>query len=112
MNIADKLIAEGLAEVLPSNNDNHQNGDGGDDRSDTKSSPKVKKPTDNHRADTEKFDEITKPINGNTEHTEDKNLKNSSASFIDNEKVNGNKVTSENDIKTIDRNSNRSYTLT
>lgn len=86
--------------------------DGGDDRSDSKNIKNVKKTVDNRNGEHDKFSEIAKPINGNTEHIQETNLKNSSSSFIDVEKQNGNKVTSENDIGTIDRNSNRSFTVT
>lgn len=99
------------------NNENHRSGDvlrldGGDDRSDTKITNNVTKALDNRTVENGKFTESTKPINGNSEHIQGINLKNGSSSFIDIEKQNGNKVTSENDIETIDRNSNRSYTVT
>lgn len=122
INIADKLIHEGLADASTSNNGNHQNedvlrSDGGDGRSDPKSIVNGKEILDNRAGESDKFLELAKPINGNNEHIvaldeKETNLKSISSSFIDVEKQNGNKVTSENAIRTIDTNSNRSHTVT
>lgn len=79
-----------------------------DDRTDAKNG---KKPMQNQHIENDKIAATSSTIiNGNKENIRDKNLKNSSSSFIDMEKQNGNKVTSENE--TIDTNSNRSYTVT
>lgn len=105
-----------MADVLTTNNENHRSGDvlrldGGDGRSDTKSTNNVKKTLDNRDVENDKFTESIRSVNGNNDNHQGVNLKNGSSSFIDIEKQNGNKVTSENDIETIDRNSNR-YTVT
>lgn len=105
-----------MADVLTAHNDNHRSGDvlrldGGDGRSDTKSTNNVKKTLDNRDVENDKFTETIRSINGNNEHHKAVNLKNGSSSFIDIEKQNGNKMISEKDIETIDRNSNR-YTVT
>ncbi|XP_037040144.1 tudor and KH domain-containing protein homolog [Bradysia coprophila] len=111
INIADQLISEGYADIITSNSGHSRSTedvlrlDGGSD-SNTK---KVEK---NHRDESDKFAEIVKPINGNHEPVPKSNLKNSSSSFIDTEKQNGNKVTSAKDMGTVDRNSNRSHIVT
>lgn len=105
LNIADQLVSEGLADVVASNSSNSRSSedirrpDGGTD------SKSVKKAEKSQRDESDKFAEIVKPINGN--HEPMSNLKNSSTSFIDTEKQNGNKVTNA-----VDRNSNRSHIVT
>lgn len=114
INIGDKLIDEGLADVLTSNNGNHRSGDvlrldGGDGPSDSKSKINGKEMLDNRDGENDKFSGLSKSINGNSKHISEKT---NSSSFIDVEKQNGNKVISENDIQTIDKNSNKSYNVT
>lgn len=89
-----------VAEIVPSSEDIRRL-DGGSD------SKTVKKADKSHRDESDKFAEIVKPINGNHEPVPKPNVKNSSSSFIDMEKQNGNKVTNA-----VDKNSNRSHIVT
>jgi len=118
INIADKLITEGLADGITSTDGINRSGDvlrsdGVDDRSDSKGIKNVKKTGNNHYNGSNKLSATSDTtMNGNKENMKNTNLKTISSSFIDTEKQNGNKVTSENNTESIDRNSNSSYTVT
>lgn len=90
-----------FAEIVKPSSGDIRRPDGGSD------SKTVKKADESHRDESDKFAEIVKPINGNHEPVPKSNVKNSSSSFIDMEKQNGNKVTNA-----VDKNSNRSHIVT
>ncbi|KAJ6650169.1 hypothetical protein Bhyg_05414 [Pseudolycoriella hygida] len=115
VNIADKLLAEGLAEPINPNisNGNYRSEnvlrlDGGDDRLDPMNEDIAKENFGEHNTENDTFSGATKKFNANKQRIEI-NTKNSSSCFIDMEKQNGNKMPSENDNQSVDTNLNRSH---